>query len=100
MNIGKSQVDVELFSTAADVNEIYQEAIESLKQKKMKKVPAKRNGRPTISAAEKEQAAKDYYANVRTNVCPESICVWCFPFLISEYQSGSAPLGGFQRELT
>ncbi|KAJ4476883.1 chitin synthase-domain-containing protein [Lentinula edodes] len=68
MNIGKSQVDVELFSTAADVNEIYQEAIESLKQKKMKKVPAKRNGRPTISAAEKEQAAKDYYANVRTNV--------------------------------
>ncbi|KIK67113.1 glycosyltransferase family 2 protein [Collybiopsis luxurians FD-317 M1] len=61
---GKSQVDVEMLSTAADVNEIYQEAIENLKQRKKVKKPTS----STNNAAEKEQAAKDYYANVRTNV--------------------------------
>lgn len=57
---GQSQVDVEMLSTAADVNEIYQEAITNLKERK------KRIEKPTAStnSAEKEQAAKDYYANV------------------------------------
>ncbi|KAE9411178.1 glycosyltransferase family 2 protein [Gymnopus androsaceus JB14] len=57
---GKSQVDVEMLSTAADVNEIYQEAITNLKErKKIEKVTG-----PANNAAEKEMAAKAYYANV------------------------------------
>ncbi|KAF9070089.1 chitin synthase-domain-containing protein [Rhodocollybia butyracea] len=90
----KSQVDVEVLSTAADVNEIYQEAIENLKRRQPgwqeldKKIDEKGPGKggrkakgttmkggngkavkgKELSPAEKEQAAKDYYANVRTNV--------------------------------
>lgn len=49
---------------AADVNSIYEEALENLKNRKpLLKATA---GGPSI--AEKEQLAKDYYANVRTNV--------------------------------
>ncbi|KAF5389469.1 hypothetical protein D9757_004290 [Collybiopsis confluens] len=59
----KSQVDVEMLSSAADVNEIYQEAIENLKGRKKVEKPSS----PANNAAGKEQAAKDYYANVRTN---------------------------------
>ncbi|KAJ3749041.1 chitin synthase [Lentinula detonsa] len=95
INNGQSQVDVEMLSTAADVNEIYQEAIENLKQRKMKKAAAntKRIGGPTLSAAEREQAAKDYYANVRTNV----LLLWVISncLLIIAILKGSDPSGTF-----
>ncbi|EIW63419.1 uncharacterized protein TRAVEDRAFT_69433 [Trametes versicolor FP-101664 SS1] len=59
-----SQVDLEVPTDAADVNSIYEEALENLKNRKpLLKATA---GGPSI--AEKEQLAKDYYANVRTNV--------------------------------
>jgi len=59
----ESQVDVEVLTDVADVNGIYEESILNLKHKK----PVIKGGAgPTV--AEKEQAAKDYYANVRTNV--------------------------------
>lgn len=48
----------------ADVNGIYEESLLNLKHKK----PVIKNSAGP-SDAEKEQAAKDYYANVRTNVC-------------------------------
>lgn len=58
-----SQVDVEVLTDVADVNGIYEESLLNLKHKKP---VIKNNAGP--SDAEKEQAAKDYYANVRTNV--------------------------------
>ncbi|KAI9060296.1 glycosyltransferase family 2 protein [Trametes sanguinea] len=62
-----SQVDLEVPTDAADVNSIYEEALDNLKNRKP--LP-KASGAP--STAEKEQLAKDYYANVRTNV----LLVW------------------------
>lgn len=53
-----------MLTEAADVNSIYEEALTNLKTRKP--VPRGSGGEPSI--AEKEQAAKDYYANVRTNV--------------------------------
>ena len=50
-------------SDLADVNGLYEDALESIK--KRKPVPRPTGG---PSAAEQEQAAKDYYASVRTNV--------------------------------
>ncbi|KAH7921400.1 glycosyltransferase family 2 protein [Leucogyrophana mollusca] len=58
-----SQVDIEMLAEAADANGIYEEALDNLKHRK----PAA-NKSNVPSLAEKEQAAKDYYANVRTNV--------------------------------
>ncbi|KAA1473984.1 glycosyltransferase family 2 protein [Dentipellis sp. KUC8613] len=58
-----SQVDVEMLVEAADANELYEEALQNLKHR----LPVNKGGNGT-SAAEKEQAAKDYYASVRTNV--------------------------------
>ncbi|KZT10722.1 glycosyltransferase family 2 protein [Laetiporus sulphureus 93-53] len=58
-----SQVDVEVLTDDADVNGMYEEALQNLKFKK----PVPKNTTPP-SVAEQEQAAKDYYANVRTNV--------------------------------
>lgn len=58
-----SQVDVEVLTDVADVNGIYEESLLNLKHKK----PVIKNSAGP-SDAEKEQAAKDYYANVRTNV--------------------------------
>jgi chitin synthase len=65
-----SQVDVEMLTEAADVNNIYEEALSNLKNRK----PALPKSNAAISYAEKEQAAKDYYANVRTNVCLSPVC--------------------------
>ena len=59
----QSQVDVEILAEPADVNQMYDEVLANLRTRKA--VP-KATGPP--SAAEKEQAAKDYYANVRSNV--------------------------------
>ena len=60
-----SQVDVEMLTEAADVNSIYEESLSNLRDR----VPIDNpRGKGLPSIAEKEQAAKDYYANVRTNV--------------------------------
>ncbi|KAG6855744.1 hypothetical protein H0H87_011354 [Tephrocybe sp. NHM501043] len=54
-----SQVDLEMLTEAADVNGIYEEALTNLKTRKPA-VAKKSGGLPSI--AEREQAAKDYYA--------------------------------------
>ena len=54
-----------MLTEVADVNSIYEESLANLRDR----VPidnGKGKGLPSI--AEREQAAKDYYANVRTNV--------------------------------
>jgi chitin synthase len=53
-----------MLTEAADVNGIYEEALYNLKHRK----PAPPKSNTLLSSLEKEQAAKDYYANVRTNV--------------------------------
>ena len=53
-----------MLTEAADVNSLYEEALFNLKHRKP--LPTKGNG--MVSNAEREQNAKDYYANVRTNV--------------------------------
>ncbi|KAI0958961.1 Chitin synthase, class 3 [Taiwanofungus camphoratus] len=58
-----SQVDVEVLADVADVNGIYEESLFNLKHRKP---IVKSTSGPSL--AEREQAAKDYYANVRTNV--------------------------------
>ncbi|KII92534.1 glycosyltransferase family 2 protein [Plicaturopsis crispa FD-325 SS-3] len=60
-----SQVDVEMLAEAADVNGLYEEALGNLRNRKVAAAP---RAKSVPSPAEKEQAAKDYYANVRTNV--------------------------------
>jgi chitin synthase len=59
-----AEVDVEMLTEPADVNGIYEEALFNLKNRK----PPLVKGNGILSIAEKEQNAKDYYANVRTNV--------------------------------
>jgi chitin synthase len=59
----ESQVDVEVLAEATDVNDLYEESLLNLKHRKA--IPPK-SGPP--GNAEREQIAKDYYANVRTNV--------------------------------
>jgi len=54
-----SQVDVQVL---ADANQMYEDSIVNLKTRKPVEKKTRRN------FAEKEQAAKDYYASVRTNV--------------------------------
>jgi len=75
-----SQVDIQMLAEAADVNGIYEEALESLRTAKFSDVASAPGGAKTkqgakgkatpkaMSEREKEQAAMDYYANVRTNV--------------------------------
>ncbi|CAL1706544.1 unnamed protein product [Somion occarium] len=58
-----SQVDVEVLADIADVNGMYEESLLNLKDRK----PVIRSSNHQ-SAAEKEQAARNYYAGVRTNV--------------------------------
>jgi chitin synthase len=82
----QSQVDLEMHSSVADVNDIYDEALGNLKRIRNGEVPVsaapeKKSRSQTL--AEKEQAAKNYYANVRTNV----LLSWvlsnvsvCYPF--------------------
>ncbi|OBZ70856.1 Chitin synthase 3 [Grifola frondosa] len=65
MQNSNSQVDLEVLTDAADVNSIYEEALDNMKNRKPLARARATNG---LSVAEKEQAAKDYYANVRTNV--------------------------------
>ncbi|KAJ6593847.1 chitin synthase-domain-containing protein [Mycena capillaripes] len=58
-----AQVDVEMATDKADMNNIYEEALSNLRNRK----PAFSHN-TAMSNTEKDQAAKDYYANVRTNV--------------------------------
>ena len=53
-----------MLTEPADINSIYEEALLNLKNRKAAapKPPS------IVSNAEKEQIAKDYYANVRTTV--------------------------------
>ncbi|KAF8733443.1 hypothetical protein AX14_003877 [Amanita brunnescens Koide BX004] len=65
----ESQVDVEMLSSPADVNSIYEEALENLRLRNMgEKGGEKKKPEKVLTDAEKEMAAKDYYANVRTNL--------------------------------
>ncbi|KAJ3495480.1 hypothetical protein NLJ89_g10618 [Agrocybe chaxingu] len=61
----QSHVDVEMLTEAADVNSIYEESLANLRDR----VPVDNGkGKTPRSIAEREAAAKSYYANVRTNV--------------------------------
>lgn len=79
MQDSHSQVDINMLAEAADVNGIYEEALESLRAAKFADIAPAQGGakikrrpkgktKPKMSEREKEQAAMDYYANVRTNV--------------------------------
>lgn len=58
-----------MLTEAADVNSIYEESLANLRDRvPVNNGKGKGKGRPTMTTAEKENAAKDYYANVRTNV--------------------------------
>ena len=69
-----------MLAEAADVNGIYEEALDALRTAKFADVASAQGGVKTkqggkgktmpkvMSEREKEQAAMDYYANVRTNV--------------------------------
>ena len=59
----QSQVDLEIMTEPSDVNQMYDTTLSNLRERKP--LP-----KPTMgpSETEKEQQAKDYYANVRTNV--------------------------------
>lgn len=60
-----SQVDVEMLTEPADINSIYEESLANLRDRRPVD-DGKSKAPPSI--AEKEQAAKEYYASVRTNV--------------------------------
>lgn len=54
-----------MLTEVADVNSIYEESLSNLRDR----VPIDNGkGKSSLSVTEKEHAAKDYYANVRTNV--------------------------------
>ena len=60
-----SRVDVEMITEEADANALYDEATNNLKYR----APVIRADANRVLDMGKEQAARDYYANVRTNVC-------------------------------
>ncbi|KAG5647067.1 hypothetical protein DXG03_001437 [Asterophora parasitica] len=89
----QSNVDVDMPAEAADVNSIYEEALTNLRTRK----PAMKKGAGSAQAmAEKEQAAKDYYANVRTNV----LLSWVLSngLLLVGILSGAKPSGTFAED--
>ena len=59
----QSQVDLEIMTEPSDVNQMYDNTLSNLRERKP--IPKPVVG---ITETEKEQQAKDYYANVRTNV--------------------------------
>ncbi|KAK7057241.1 chitin synthase-domain-containing protein [Favolaschia claudopus] len=84
-----AQVDVEMATDQADVNNIYEEALYNLKTRK----PAF-GSTHAMSNSEKDQAAKDYYANVRTNV----LLAWVLSnglLLVGILGSGASPSSSF-----
>lgn len=52
-----------MITEPADINNIYGEALDNIRNKKPLDGP-----KTSVSTAEQEQAAKEYYANIRTNV--------------------------------
>lgn len=60
----QSRVDVEMITEEADANALYDEATNNLKYR----APVIRADANRVLEMDKEQAARDYYANVRTNV--------------------------------
>jgi len=60
----QSRVDVEMITEEADINALYDEATSNLKYR----TPVIRPDANRVFNAEKEQAAREYYASVRTNV--------------------------------
>nr|GAT57650.1 glycosyltransferase family 2 protein [Mycena chlorophos] len=58
-----AEVQVEMSTDQADMNNIYEEALSNIRNR----MPAYTQNTP-MSNSDKDQAAKDYYANVRTNV--------------------------------
>jgi chitin synthase len=76
-----------MLAEPADVNDLYEEALRNLKGHKFANKAAKKAaGFTPMTNAEKEQRAKDYYANVRTNV----LLLW----VLSNVRS-SLPYPGF-----
>ena len=63
MQNNKLQVDVEI-AEPSHFDNIYEQALANLRHRK----PAVAKGAQKPSEAEQEQMAKDYYANIRTNV--------------------------------
>ncbi|EIN11658.1 glycosyltransferase family 2 protein [Punctularia strigosozonata HHB-11173 SS5] len=59
----RAQVEVEVLDDMEDINDVYNESLENLKTRKPVYKP-----KPKTTDADREQAAKDYYASVRTNV--------------------------------
>ncbi|KAJ7287588.1 chitin synthase [Mycena rebaudengoi] len=87
-----AQVDVEMSTDKADMNNIYEEALSNLKNKK----PAFSQN-VAMSNSEKDQAAKDYYANVRTNV----LLAWVLSngiLLVGILGGGAQPSNTFSTE--
>ena len=75
MQDSHSQVDIKMLAEAADVNGIYEEALDALRAAKFADVAAQAKSKQgpkrkakVMNEREKEHAAMDYYANVRTNV--------------------------------
>jgi chitin synthase len=62
----QSHVDVEMPAEAADMNSIYEESLANVRDR----IPVGHGNAKKVgqTIAEKEQAAKMYYANVKTNV--------------------------------
>ena len=60
----QSRVDVEMITEEADANALYDEATNNLKYR----TPVMHANDGRVLAMEREQAAKEYYASVRTNV--------------------------------
>lgn len=60
----QSRVDVEMITEEADANALYDEATHNLKYR----TPVIRPDAGRLYSWEKEQAAREYYASVRTNV--------------------------------
>ncbi|KAJ6499356.1 chitin synthase [Mycena sanguinolenta] len=84
-----AQIDVEMLTEKSDMNNVYEEALYNLKTRK----PAFSQITP-MSNSEKDQAAKDYYANVRTNV----LLAWVMSnglLLVGVLGGGAAPSGTF-----
>ncbi|KAJ7218117.1 chitin synthase [Mycena pura] len=84
-----AEVQVEMSTDKADMNNIYEEALSNIRNRK----PAFTQNTP-MSNTEKDQAAKDYYANVRTNV----LLAWVLSngiLLVGVLGGGADPSGTF-----
>lgn len=84
----QSRVDVEMITEEADANALYDEATTNLKYR----APVIRPDDSRVLAVEKEQAAKDYYASVRTNVSA-LCCLGTLRLLTRRLYLGAARLG-------